>query len=161
MGDPLVNMALKNLENRMDAVELRSKMLAGKTGEIAQILEVKQIEATQPLIDLAIEQKTSQLAQAVDEKTTALATVVEQKRVELADEVSHKIEVERGHSKKEIESLNIKSIRRARRVFYIIMTIFAMMVATAVMGFQVVPMNICLGFLGISFSILTILIINL
>lgn len=145
-----VNEALKQLEDRMDAVELRSKLLAGKTSEIAQILEVKTVEATKEIVDLA-----------VDQKTKHIADVVEQKRIELADEVSHKIDDARGRSIHEIEALDKKSAKRSRRVFYIIVLIFTMMVGTALMGFNFVTQTEGLIGLSVAFSFLVALVVGL
>jgi Fe2+ transport system protein B len=159
--------AIKKLEERVEVLELRSKLLAGKTSEITQILEVKHIEASKDVVEQAITQKidekTAIVAQQVEEKTQAIAKDVEDKRVELAENVDRTIKHERSKSMHEIEALNQKSIHRARQVFYIIVTIFIMMVATSMLGFHAVPIprEIIEATLAFLFVILATLIVKL
>jgi hypothetical protein len=170
--------AIRELRERIEVLELRSKLLAGKTSEITQILEVKHIEASKAVVDEAVtqkieektaavaqqvEEKTQAVAQQVEEKTQAIAKDVEIKRVELAENVDRTIKHERSKSQHEIEALNQKSIHRARQVFYMIVTIFIMMVTTSMLGFHAVPIprEALEAFLAILFVILTTLIVKL
>jgi hypothetical protein len=157
--------AIKKLEDRVQILELRSKLMAGKTAEIVQILEVKNIEAAKAVVDQAvtqkIEEKTAEVAQKVEEKTQAIAREVEGKRIELAETVSKTIKHERAKSQHEIAELNQKSIHRARRVYSIVMVLTFMTLLTGLMAFNTIPSLFAMGLLAVSFAVLVALIVGL
>ena len=158
--------AIKKLEDRVQILELRSKLMAGKTAEIVQIHEVKNIEAAKAVVDQAvtqkIEEKTAEVAQKVEEKTQAIAREVEGKRIELAENVSKTIKHERAKSlQHEIAELNQKSIHRARRVYSIVMVLTFMTLLTGLMAFNTIPSLFAMGLLAVSFAVLVALIIGL